>query len=66
MDDVKKPFRQADKNVNAARRDVDGNDIRDDLESLRAEIRFWVGKAADDLRASLPNVEGEAYRHHPN
>jgi hypothetical protein len=66
MDDARKPFREAGRNVKVTGREVDGFDVRDDLESLRAEIRFWVGKAADDLRAGMRNVEREAYRDHRN
>jgi hypothetical protein len=66
MDDIKKPFRKAEQKVKATRREVDGFEVRDDLESLRHEIRALVGRAADDLRAGVRNVEREAYRRHPN
>ena len=48
MDDIKKPFRLANKNVNEARRDVDGYDIRDDLQYLRV----WVSRVRRKLGAA--------------
>ena len=62
MDSIKKPFREAEKNVKEAGREVDGHDVRDDLGNIGDEIKTRVGNAGDDFRAGVRNVERDADR----
>jgi hypothetical protein len=65
MDDTKKVYREGEKDMKEAGRDLDGHDLGDDVGNIGDEARARVGNAGDDLRRGAQDLEREAERHEP-